>query len=1619
MKLPKKLLSLLLCAVMVLGSVAIGGNGFAEVFDAFSLKASAYSTGDYIYYGTYPQSKVTDSALVSALNGAGGSWKSYGYYSGTGGDNDGQMTPSNYMRYTDVMYSGTKYRGVIFDSYRPYYTGYTCSSDNSSQDDNGYTTGNVYWFKYEPIKWRVIDPSTGLIMCDTAIDSQAYNNYLWYGVGSLSSSSKRYGDEAHTYYASNYAKSSIRAWLNKDFYNTAFSSDQKSNIVSTTLDNSSTYSSAYDAPSTTDKIFLLSYNDSINSNYGFSSSDSDYDTARQLKSTDYAKCQGCHQNTSDSYRGNCCWWLRSPYDSDCARAIYSDGYSGYLYFVCSTFIGVVPALRLSNLKSDYAGSEIGSGDSIELLNVPFYIDGTTNQYVTTSWDWSDFSNDNSAYSQRLAMNGLLLSKASETAQSRVENIMQNHFGFNKIVSKDYKSDDLFSPGITFGYKEYNGNIIVAAVIRGSTSVGDWATDALSQFIISDGFLIAYEEKTLDLIKYIENIYCGPGVTLDYSKVKVYITGHSYGAAVAQGMAMSLPNKGISADNIFAYTFASPNVLKMENGTDNPGLFNIVNSNDVVPKVPVGMYDKFGTTYEFDSKESKYDNAINRVWAKEPNILEQHSLATYISYLLTQTPDGSANPYSLSSIGYKTNFSNLAQAHTVDNPNTLLKYSKKYLNGAGIDLYDFCVPGMIQGYVPQGLTYDSLHNWILISAYDKNSSGPSVIIALDNETGEFVAQFNLYQNKGGDQFTDPAKIHFGGLAASDNNLYITYYDSEIAYIPLEKLSVSKGTVKNVKISEKVDLGSLLNNAGTAYMNFDKDNNTLWVGNFYCQTAEAVLAKKTGEWDVKASKDYNTVILGYTLSGSDSQTEWNSLKSVFNSGAKYSHKVNIPNKTDGIQGVAVYNGKIFLSRAEYRPYTHNQQILFHEISLNKREITFENSDWGKVTNLPGGENIYFSNGYMYSVYEAAAYAVQGDVKWQLKDQTDVLWKTNIKDMMNGIKLGKINCPVDLEIINKDTGETVGRIVNNEVDYSISQFDTGVIVEVNGDEKSYYLPANGNYEINLTGNGTGDMDYSVISFDEEFNETDRVNYFDVPITPDTVLTGNFVSDDEIVTASDHVLSGEEIITPDEVIEGSEETFAVNISCGEGGSATESFQAVSGDYVDVNATPDSGYIFEGWYDAEDNLVSSEQNYRFCVRTDTTLKAKFSKAVTITIKTNGHGTATESFTCKAGEVFTINAIPDEGYSFVAWTDEYGMFSFSQEKKYSSLEDKEFTAYFSSKFEYSVSQITDFTVSSESGTQIAACKNGVFTTERPDIKYTTKDGSMFITSKTPVDIQGTCDTGSDIICSIKVYSDGEEVSMYLKNIAAISSDDEPGTGQKYYGFAPNGYVEYMIESDGTASLLNMCTMKDVYSSYYLIFCTAKEFGGTSVYNPKYGDTVNMTSDYEDAYWFKRFTDNEGNIKYSFVHHGKDYQITVDDTDFYYRNGMLLADYDVFPYELTISGYTPSITVGYKSTVYLMPDISINFSKLSNNGLEYVWYVNGKKATAGNDNMLLCLNELTSDTEVQFKLINADGSVAYESPVETIKVKHGFFDKLIAFFKKLFGSLPVIYQGDVKRYFFDD
>lgn len=174
-KISVKVLSAILAAVMLICSApfaGLAGIDIGSLFTVSAAKISSYEVGDIIEFGWYPQSEVTDSSIISALNTAGGEWISYGYYSGTQYGNlgslyDGQMKPGDFMRYKDVIYGSDKYRGVVFDIYRPGCTGEKTDGYHSSdqrQWSNGYTYGNVYWFKYEPIEWRVLDPDTGMVM---------------------------------------------------------------------------------------------------------------------------------------------------------------------------------------------------------------------------------------------------------------------------------------------------------------------------------------------------------------------------------------------------------------------------------------------------------------------------------------------------------------------------------------------------------------------------------------------------------------------------------------------------------------------------------------------------------------------------------------------------------------------------------------------------------------------------------------------------------------------------------------------------------------------------------------------------------------------------------------------------------------------------------------------------------------------------------------------------------------------------------------------------------------------------------------------------------------------------------------------------------------------------------------------------------------------------------------------------------------------------------------------------------------------------------------------------------------------------------------------------------------
>ncbi len=321
---------------------------------------------------------------------------------------NGEMKPSDFMRYADVTLNGIKYRAVTFDEYRPKFTGEKLgeTDEENRQEINGYEKGKVYWFRYDPVKWRVLDPDNGFVLSDIVIDSQPYNNFVVKKAGLENEKYAYFGDEGQTYYASDWAKSSLRTWLNNDFYNTTFTDYQKANIMET-VNSNKCYNSLFDksgdealnSADTTDKVFLLSYDEIKKEEYGFISE-------RDIIAcgSDYALCQGLFKDEESGYSS---WHLRSPFEhsgimcsvnksgsiSDCIYALFNRCDTD------ETSYGVRPALRLKNLNSEIENTH---------ENTDNFAVGGSSVYEDKNSEWTIIAKSSNPAEDGYKLNGMTL-----------------------------------------------------------------------------------------------------------------------------------------------------------------------------------------------------------------------------------------------------------------------------------------------------------------------------------------------------------------------------------------------------------------------------------------------------------------------------------------------------------------------------------------------------------------------------------------------------------------------------------------------------------------------------------------------------------------------------------------------------------------------------------------------------------------------------------------------------------------------------------------------------------------------------------------------------------------------------------------------------------------------------------------------------------------------------------------------------------------------------------------------------------------------------------------------------------------------------------------------------------
>ena len=213
----------------------------------------------------------------------------------------------------------------------------------------------------------------------------------------------------------------------------------------------------------------------------------------------------------------------------------------------------------------------------------------------------------------------IMMKTDETAKDALESM---GFLSDNISMINYEEEEAIAHVVAHRDIAVNDNEtrpLIVVIVRGSVTENDWLVDFSTQFNSIDstyGHFIDGSNLVWNSLYGVVDTpdnceHCNEGCIncVGYLSAKeinaepiILVTGHSLGAAVANLVAARLNSDSLEGlvenqteeqplgdENIYAYTFATPNVLSAESGEyskiNYSNIYNILNTNDTVPFVP--------------------------------------------------------------------------------------------------------------------------------------------------------------------------------------------------------------------------------------------------------------------------------------------------------------------------------------------------------------------------------------------------------------------------------------------------------------------------------------------------------------------------------------------------------------------------------------------------------------------------------------------------------------------------------------------------------------------------------------------------------------------------------------------------------------------------------------------------------------------------------------------------------------------------------------------------------------------------------------------------------------------------------------------------------------------------
>lgn len=278
---------------------------------------------------------------------------------------------------TDVSVDDIKASGV-YDEETGYYTyndvkykiipAYADQDITDATFSNGEAVvwGKEYAFKVEPIIWKIInkqikDDTDYLLYANKILDSTHFQDEENYGASTGQVVNYYLYDENHQLqittevYANNYEFSKLRSTLS-NFYEVAFSDDNKTAIKKITVDNTSSRATPDHGDDyfprhqndTEDYVFALSKFEATYSRYGFTEEDKE---RRFREVTDYAIARGVfYIQNSDGLKSGWIWTRTSGTASNMVYYLNTLGEMKDRKIQDEDAVGIVPAMRVSPLE---------------------------------------------------------------------------------------------------------------------------------------------------------------------------------------------------------------------------------------------------------------------------------------------------------------------------------------------------------------------------------------------------------------------------------------------------------------------------------------------------------------------------------------------------------------------------------------------------------------------------------------------------------------------------------------------------------------------------------------------------------------------------------------------------------------------------------------------------------------------------------------------------------------------------------------------------------------------------------------------------------------------------------------------------------------------------------------------------------------------------------------------------------------------------------------------------------------------------------------------------------------------------------------------------------------------